>query len=508
MVNKGTGLKYKFITLSISAIVLSAAIGSLAVHLLVKWSGGYAFSHVVVIAAIFVSVGVAGVLLVTKLMIQPVVSLTEKVYEVQRGNLEIELGRPTGGTRLDEMDRLFEGFGHMVRHLRQNINALTEAKERAEQYSHELFESKKKLEAIFNGISDGIMVISRDFRIVNANPVIQRIMGESLEAIRGQHCYEMCNGTPQRCSFCKAESAFRTGDHMTSYCTKYIESLDDEKIFEVHDFPLYNEDGEIDQIIEYVKDVTEAVRMQATLESSKRLAMVGELAAKVAHEVRNPLNAIKGAAHYLRSEVTSKESVSYLALIEEQVERVNQVAKNLLDLSKPLEAVIRPGNLQEVVERSLMVAQPQLEGKKIQVKKDVSRDLPSVPLDEGQMEQALVNLILNSVDAMENGGTLHVAIEALPAPKQNGPGSVRLRITDTGCGIPQDHLAELFTPFFTTKTKGTGLGLTIVKKIIENHQGHLEVHSEVEKGTEVVVTLPVEFCKNGQEIQIHDFGRR
>lgn len=500
---KRTGLKYKFVGFSIAAIIISAILGSLVLHFLIKVNQTYSPLYLFCVALFFVIIGVGGVLLTTRLMVQPVISLTRKVYEVQQGNLDVQMNDGCKRTQLDEMDRLFEGFNHMVRNLKQNIAALTSSRQKAETYSRQLFESKKKLEAIFNGISDGIMIIDKEFRVVTANPVIEKIIGRTLPEIQGQHCYEMCNGTLQRCSFCKADIALKNGEHVTSYCTKIIEGLG-EKIFEVHDFPMYDKDGEIDQIVEYVKDVTEAVRMQKNLESSRRLAETGEMAAKVAHEVRNPLNAIKGAAHYLRNEVTNGDSESYLNLIEEQVERVNKVATDLLVLSKPLEAVFHPGNLNEVMDRSLLVTQTQLEDKQISVRKEITRRLPQIPLDDAQMEQAFVNLLLNAVDAMHPGGQLRIRIDVCDSQKNSDEKKIEVLIRDDGCGIRSVAQEELFKPFFTTKTKGTGLGLTIVKKIVDNHHGTIEIRSQEEKGTDIILALPVDIRKH--ETQNHNFG--
>lgn len=501
MLSKRTGLKYKFIAITIATIIITTFLGSLTLHYLIKSNPDHLEFYITLVSIFYIIIGVTGVLIITKLMVQPVVSLTEKVHQVKQGNLNVEITGKRKGTRLDEMDRLFEGFEHMVLSLKENIEALTQAKERAEKYSRELFESKKKLEAIFNGISDGIMIISQDFRIVNANHVIQRIMGRSLDEICGQHCYEMCNGTTNRCSFCRAELAFKTGQHVATFCTKMIEEDGEEKVFEVHDFPLYNDKGEIDQIIEYVKDVTEAVRMQARLENARHLATIGEMAAKVAHEVRNPLNAIKGASHYLRNEVYNEDARSYLNLIEEQVERVNKVATALLDLSKPLETVLYPGNLEKVIKRSLQITESQIKTKKIKTIEEIEPDLPSIPLDEEQMEQVMVNLILNAIEAMNKGGELKIKVNMDRNGIFNSDGKIKIIVSDNGCGIDGHQVQKLFNPFFTTKTKGTGLGLTIVKKIIDNHQGNIDFQSRKGRGTEVTISLPLEIKKYETEKQ-------
>ncbi len=491
---KQMGLKYKFIGLTIAVIALTASVGGLLVHLLVKFSGHYSGYYLVLITLFYVVMGIIGVLVLAKYMIQPVIYLTNKVHEVQRGNFSVRIKNRNHPRWMDEMDRLFEGFNHMVQHLRQNINELTRAKEEAERISRELYANKKKLEAIFNSLSDGIMIIDQEYRILSANPVMAQFMGHPLEEIYRQPCYQMCNGTTSRCSFCRAEITFQSGQHSSTYCTKSIGNNKKERILEVHDFPMFDDKGNIQYIIEYVKDVTDAVKMQANLESSRRLAEIGQMAAKVAHEVRNPLNAIKGATHYLRAEIDDPNFASYFNLIEEQVERVNGVATELLDLSKPLKPVFRPGRLEQVVERCLSVTEERLRAKNIEVVTRFAPEIPEIPLDEQHMEQALINLIINSADAMDAGGKLTIDLKTLNV-SANGDDefipSVSLVIRDTGRGIDPDQLADIFQPFFTTKIQGTGLGLTIVKKVIDQHKGAIEIESQPGKGTQISLKLPL-----------------
>jgi PAS domain S-box-containing protein len=264
MVFKQTGLKYKFIFITIAGIMITILAGSFVLHYLIKLNGGYSAYFLTGISSFYILAGIIGILLITKFMIQPVHHLIGTVKEVCQGNLDVHFRKNHHSKRMDEMDRLYEGFDHMVQNLRETIEALTRAKEDAEKALRESFESKTKLEAIFSSISDGIMILDKDYRILKANPVIQKFMGRSSAEINNQLCYEMCNGTMQHCTFCRANVTFSTGEHVTSYCTKRFSGMEQERIFEIHDFPLFNENGEVEQIIEYVKDVTDAVRMQAS----------------------------------------------------------------------------------------------------------------------------------------------------------------------------------------------------------------------------------------------------
>ncbi len=499
------GLKYRFILLTISGVVFTILIGGIFLHSVFTLNQNrYEPQYLFYTALFFIFIGIIAVLLISKYMIHPVVNLTEKIDEVRRGNLNVTITPMPKRAWQDEMDQLYEGFAHMLQTLKANIQALTEAKEKAEQVSRELYKSNQRLETIFNSISDGIMIIDRDFKIVGANPVILKLMGKSKEEIIGQPCYQMCNGTLKRCNFCRASLTFRHGDHEFTYCTKMDPIQKKQRILEVHDFPLYDEKGEIIQIVEYVKDVTDAMQMQANLERARRLAEIGEMAAKVAHEVRNPLNAIKGATHYLKGEIQNTHYQSYLDLIEDQVERVNHVATTLLNLARPLKPEFRSTDLREVIQRALVDTREALIDNAIHVVIDVPEDLPPVPIDENQIEQALVNIILNAIDAMERGGELTFQLQRQPGRGCEEPDYIELAIRDTGEGIPEEIQEQIFQPFFTTKTKGTGLGLTIVKKIIDHHQGKIQLISEPQRGTMVKIQLPL--TRVNHETQIYSFS--
>ncbi len=499
------GLKYRFILLTITGMVMTILIGGIFLHTVFTLNNHqYEPQYLFYTALFFVLIGIVAILLISKYMIHPVVNLTQKIDEVRRGNLNVDITPIPNRAWQDEMDQLYEGFAHMLQALKANIQALTEAKEKAESVSRELYKSNQRLETIFNSISDGIMIIDRDFKIVGANPVILKLMGKSKEEIIGQPCYQMCNGTLRRCNFCRASLTFRHGDHEFTYCTKTDPVHNKQRILEVHDFPLYDENGEIIQIIEYVKDVTDAMQMQANLERARRLAEIGEMAAKVAHEVRNPLNAIKGATHYLKGEIGNTHYQSYLDLIEDQVERVNHVATTLLNLARPLKPEFQPADLREVLQRALVDTREAIMEKAIHVVIDVTEDLPTIPVDENQIEQALVNIILNAVDAMDEGGELHFEFARKTGRGCDEPEYIELAIRDTGRGIPEDIQEQIFQPFFTTKTKGTGLGLTIVKKIIDHHQGNIQLTSVPEQGTVVTIQLPL--TRVNHETQIYSFS--
>jgi signal transduction histidine kinase len=241
------------------------------------------------------------------------------------------------------------------------------------------------------------------------------------------------------------------------------------------------------QVVEYIKDVTERIRLAERLEHTRRLAELGEMAARVAHEVRNPLNAINGAAHFLESEYTGDEIIQkFTSLIKRQSRRVDQVASDILFAAKPLRLTRTSVDLDVVVDQVLAALQEPIREQGIMVTRRGDPALPRLQADELQIEQALTNIISNAVEAMPRGGTLSIGTE-----KDTGEGWLRISVQDTGTGIQPEERERIFQAFYTTKTKGTGLGLSIVEGVLKNHGGKISIEQPDGAGTRVVLCLPV-----------------
>ncbi len=488
---KQTGLKYKFLISGIALVVIVVLTGLLLYNQLADQYPQQRQLLLVLLAMFFMASGITAVIVFAHIMIKPVVELTEKVDKIRQGQLDLDIHVASEGQFIDEMDLLYRGFAHMVASLKENFHQLSRAKDQAEKFSHELEKSKSRLEAIFNGISDGVMIIDRDYKVVAHNRKMKSILGFSGDRLIGEKCYQMCTGTEDKCGFCNARRVFETGQPIFTYCTKDDRESCEEKVFEVHNFPLRNKDGEVTQIVEYVKDVTDATRMRSNLEHARRLADIGTMAGKVAHEVRNPLNAIQGAAHYLKGELDNEEARNYINLIQEQVERVNGVTTQLLSLSKPMLPVLQPGNIMVAVERALQVTRPQLMALKANVVYKPPKTIPNLLINEGQLEQAIINIILNAVEAMDETDRPELRMSY----RIKGDGTtlqVEIVGEGNGVGLKENSSDDILKPFFTTKAKGTGLGLAIVKRIVDNHHGSFTLKSRPgEKGARAVIRLPI-----------------
>lgn len=252
--------------------------------------------------------------------------------------------------------------------------------------------------------------------------------------------------------------------------------------------PWSDQQGDRYGVVQIMEDVTREVKMEADMERIRRLADIGQLAAKMAHEVRNPLSSIKGAAQLMRNEYEHLAPMrEFLDIIIEEVNGLSKITTDLLDFARPMQLELKRVNLFDLVERTRLLMSGMLEEQGVLVQVHHGEEPPVVECDPKQIEQVIRNIFLNAVQAMPEGGTIAVSAQQEPTGER-----VTMRFCDTGVGVTEDRMEVIFQPFFTTKTKGTGLGLAIVRKIVEKHGGLVSVSSRVGEGTCFSVTLPVQ----------------
>ena len=247
-----------------------------------------------------------------------------------------------------------------------------------------------------------------------------------------------------------------------------------------------------------LEEQEERRNMEAHLRQAERLAGLGRLAAGLAHEIGTPLNVISGRAEALRRSVAGNEAQEKkLRIISEQIERIVEIVRDMLDFARMRPFAPAPTELAGVIEAILDLAETQLRRAGIEVEVAIPDDLPPAIADASQLQQVFLNLVLNALDAMENGGRLRVAAapECVPRFPGGEPRSmIAVSFEDTGAGIAPEHRERVFDPFFTTKDlgKGTGLGLSVSYGIVEEHGGWIDLASEVGRGTTITIHLPAE----------------
>ncbi|HET6461406.1 MAG TPA: ATP-binding protein [Syntrophales bacterium] len=235
----------------------------------------------------------------------------------------------------------------------------------------------------------------------------------------------------------------------------------------------------------------EKERTQRQLIQSEKLAALGIVSAGIAHEVKNPLAIIIQGVEYLRTSADSDTHVTdVLERIKKSAFRADSIIKGLLSFTRQIPIQAEQVDIPSVIEETLSFIDHQLKLRHIKLIKDFSLSVPKVTVDGNQIKQVFLNLLLNSIDAMDDGGTITIVVQTVESA--SGERHVQITLTDTGCGIPKDRIEKVFDPFYTTKNASgnAGLGLSIAKGIVDKHHGTVEIESKSERGTCVTIGLP------------------
>ena len=236
------------------------------------------------------------------------------------------------------------------------------------------------------------------------------------------------------------------------------------------------------------RDLTEFKNLEKKFYESEKLAAVGQLSAGIAHEVGNPLSSIKMSLQILEKRLNpTGNDLKRFKIAEKEVEHLEKIVNDILIYAKPAEPEMRPTDISSFLESSLMMVEKEVSEKKIDIQIHIDPGIPPINFDSAMLKQAFINIYLNAIDAMENGGKLGIKTKIVG----NGHKHVLFEIEDNGYGIDEEDMPHLFNPYFTRKKYGTGLGLTQVKKFIDLHHGNIEIFSKRGEGTRVVVTLPL-----------------
>ncbi|THJ25348.1 MAG: PAS domain S-box protein [Nitrospira sp. CG24E] len=332
-----------------------------------------------------------------------------------------------------------------------------------------------------------VVVLDREGRIQQFNRACEQTTGYSSEEVMGRHIWDLFL-IPDEVDGVKAVfERVRGGESRCDYENYWKGKGEALRRISWSHTVLRDSSGTVEYIVKAGLDITDFKRMQEQLRWTERVAELGTLASGMAHEIGTPMNVILGRAEYLLQRTVDEGMKRGLATIVTQVERITKVMNQLLAFARRKTPERRAVDLGEIVDESLEMFEERIAQSRITVDKTIEPSLPPVLADRDQLIQVLINLVMNSIHAMPEGGQLSLSLTC--------EGShVCLRLSDTGHGIPEEIRSKVFEPFFTTKDfgKGTGLGLTVVKGIIEEHGGTISVESVVGKGTTFWLRFPLD----------------
>ena len=353
---------------------------------------------------------------------------------------------------------------------------------------------KRFTESVLDALPVSIYVIDRDYRIVTWNR--HREMGGQgipREKVIGRSVYEVLTKIPENKLSQEFERAFRTG-RIEIIEQQTIDEKGMPKHWLVSKVPMKNEDGEVTHVITVGEDVTMRVEAIQAVARAEKLAAVGRLAAGVVHEINNPLATISACAESLEQRTEeglygrnqeTEDLREYLELIRNEAFRCKNITTGLLDFSRSRPGNRLPVDVEEVIRSTAKLLHHQGRGRNITFEFEIDHEMPTIVADGGQLQQALIALATNAIDAMPEGGVLTFRATSVH-------NRVQIEIADTGVGIAPENMSQIFEPFFTTKElgKGTGLGLSVCYGIIAEHGGRLSVRSSVGAGSTFKIILP------------------
>jgi len=370
------------------------------------------------------------------------------------------------------------------------VRDITERK-RSEENLRELMNvvsrSQKEWRDTFDSITDLISIHDTNFSIVKANKAYAAYLGMKPKDVFQQKCHALFpHGTSSPLLGCSPQCP----TDATMPVIEEIVDINTQKTFSISTFPYFSPQGEIIGSIHIARDITDRKEYEMQLIMKERLASLGQMASGIAHEINNPLESVMISAESLLLRVDKDQYdqalfKKYLQIIDEEVLRCREITGNMLSFARRTSAERSTVDVAQVIDNALKLISYQGRFKRVEVKK-VYHGLPLIRGNEGELRQVIVALVINALDAMENKGVL--TIEA--GIKED---NAYVIISDTGPGISRENLVKIFSPFFTTKaaTGGTGLGLPIAQKIINSHQGSIQVTSDQDHGATFTISLPL-----------------
>jgi C4-dicarboxylate-specific signal transduction histidine kinase len=415
---------------------------------------------VVALIAVFAAYFLVNYWLIQRHTLQGIAKLQAGTAVIGSGKLDFRIEEK----RNDEIGELSIAFNQMAANLQDATG--------------KVLAERQRLYNVLETLPTMVCLLTPDYHVAFANRSFREKFGEA----HGRHCYEYCYAQAAPCEFCESYRVLETGEpHHWEVTIPGVGT-----VIDVYDFPFTDVDGS-PMILEMDIDVTEQRAAEAALLQAERLTIAGRLAASVAHEINNPLQAVLGCLGLVQGALdTGKDPGSYLQIAHREMQRTARIVSQLRSLGRPVrEGQKQPTDLNELLNDVLVLNKKHLQSHAVEVIWEPGDGLPLPVVMPDAIRQVFLNLVLNAVDAMPDGGQLR-----LSTTSSEPPAGVLVAVADTGVGIAPAVLPHIFDAFYTTKEEGIGVGLYLCQRIVQEHSGQIQVESTQGEGTTFTVWLP------------------
>ncbi|MDM5319649.1 PAS domain S-box protein [Bacillus altitudinis] len=358
----------------------------------------------------------------------------------------------------------------------QHLTILRNVSDR-KRMEEELRESELKFRKVFNGSMDGIVLFDNHYRIIEVNPSASELLGLKDDHLTEMNLFHIL--APYEVEHLAHPAQVMSLDEMDNE-VPFVLNHPDQRILEFS----FKRNIIHNMNLAIFRDVTERKELEERVRKSDTLHVVGELAAGIAHEIRNPMTALKGFIQLLKGNIEGEYSL-YFNVITSELKRIESIITEFLILAKPQAIVYEEKNVVQIVKDTMDLLHAQANLGNVQMHLNVMDEIPLIYCEQNQLKQVFINILKNAIEVMPRKGNVYVSIQ------RKGEDHIVISLRDEGCGMAEDKLKRLGEPFYTTKERGTGLGLMVSYKIIEEHQGTIEVESEEGVGTVFHLTLPL-----------------
>lgn len=421
----------------------------------------------IVLVALVISTLLAAV--VSRAALAPIANISAQLDRISAGQYDAPVpddARFAGGSdELGQVSRKITQVGQQLRGV------------------HEIFSTlRENMNSVMSGLEDGLLLFTRDSRAVMISPAAEKFLGAQSGQLLGRRVAEIFPaGHPLR------DALHLEGDELSEIAAETeLQTAEGPRRVGVS-VQAIQEDGERMGALVTLRDLDSLESINTQLQVSERLAALGRITAGVAHEVKNPLNSMRLWLENLKESVPlepESNAAQAVQVLDKEIDRLDAVVKRFLDFTRPMEVRLEATHLPDLLKEVLEIAQPQFQKANVQVAQLLPIDVPEVYVDRALLQQAVLNLVLNAVDAMPEGGQLRVVLS------RRGD-MAEITVGDTGRGISPENRQKIFQLFFTTRPGGSGIGLASTFRIVQLHNGSIDFTSEVGRGTTFRIELPL-----------------